>query len=127
MLNTSVPMPLASSLKRKDLLVEVSSAAINPVDYKLPETGMGAFMISKLATRGLVFCGRVKVKHISDDSIEEGQLVFGCVEVLNKHGSCGQFLIAERSECAVLPDGMDVDQTVAFGTAGMTAYQSLLP
>ena len=109
------------------MLVEVLSAALNPVDYKLPESIASTFMISKPATPGLDFCGRVKATHPSNDSIKEGQLVFGCLHAPRKYGTCGQFITIPSSECALLPEGVDIDQAAAVGTAGMTAYQALLP
>ena len=48
-LNTSIPIPTTSSLAKNDMLVEVLSAALNPVDYKLPESIASTFMISKPA------------------------------------------------------------------------------
>jgi len=126
-LNTSIPIPTTSSLAKNDMLVEVLSAALNPVDYKLPESIASTFMISKPATPGLDFCGRVKATHPSNDSIKEGQLVFGCLHAPRKYGTCGQFITIPSSECALLPEGVDIDQAAAVGTAGMTAYQALLP
>ncbi|PVH83505.1 zinc-binding oxidoreductase [Cadophora sp. DSE1049] len=126
-LNTSIPIPTASSLSKNDLLVEVLTAALNPVDYKLPESNASIFMISKPATPGLDFCGRVKAKHTSNDLIKEGQLIFGCLGSPRKYGTCGEYIVVPRSECALLPEGVDIDEAAAVGTAGMTAYQALLP
>lgn len=100
---------------------------MNPIDYKLPESSASIFVISKPATPGRDFCGRVNAKHPSNDSIKEGQLVFGCLGSLRKYGTCGRFIVVPRSECALLPEGVHIDQAAAVGTAGMTAYQSLLP
>ncbi|KAH9218161.1 hypothetical protein DL95DRAFT_385945 [Leptodontidium sp. 2 PMI_412] len=126
-INTSIPVPPVSSLSKNELLIEVIAAAINPVDYKLPESIVSMLMISMPATPGLDFCGRVKAKHPSNNSFKEGQLIFGCFEKPKKYGACGQYLVAQSSECAVLPEGVAVDQAATVGTAGLAAYQSLLP
>ncbi len=84
-------------------------------------------MISKPSTPGLDFCGRIKSTHTSNSTFKEGQLVFGCLPQPGKYGALGQFLIIPTSQCALLPEGVDPDHGAAVGTAGMTAYQSLLP
>ncbi|KAL6404269.1 zinc-binding oxidoreductase [Ilyonectria robusta] len=59
-----VPAPTRSSLHKGMFIVEVISASINPVDYKLPESGVvGRLMISRPATPGLDFCGHVIATH----------------------------------------------------------------
>ncbi|KAG4432166.1 hypothetical protein IFR05_012358 [Cadophora sp. M221] len=95
-INTSIPIPPLSSLSKNELLIEVIAAAINPVDYKLPESSIR-------------------------------QLVFGCFDTPKKYGACGQYLVAQSSECSVLPEGVSLDQAASIGTAGLTAYRSLLP
>ncbi|KAK7408392.1 hypothetical protein QQX98_009432 [Neonectria punicea] len=125
---TAVP-PDASSLDKDHVLIEVITAGINPVEYKLPEIFLfGKLMVQTPASPGLDFCGRVKAKHAANESFTEGQLVFGALTVATKFpkfGSLGQLIIAPCSQITPLPKGVDPDGAAAVGTAGMTALQAL--
>ncbi|SCV36172.1 related to zinc alcohol dehydrogenase [Fusarium fujikuroi] len=83
-------------------------------------------MISRPATVGLDFCGRVVAKHPSSSAFEEGQLVFGAYNSLTGAGTLSQYIVIPEKFCAVLPPGVDSDHGAAVGTAAMTAYQSLM-
>ncbi|KAH7123241.1 hypothetical protein B0J13DRAFT_566280 [Dactylonectria estremocensis] len=124
----NISKPVASSLAKGHLIVEVITAAINPVDYKLPESGfIGRMMIPRPATVGLDFCGRVVAKHASSNAFEEGDLVFGGYASVTGVGTLSQQIVIPEKFCAILPPGVDPDHGAAVGTAAITAYQSLLP
>ncbi|KAH7131085.1 zinc-binding oxidoreductase [Dactylonectria macrodidyma] len=123
-----IPKPTAASLAKGQLIVQVITAAINPVDYKLPEAGfIGRMMIPRPATVGLDFCGRVVAKHPSSNAFEEGQLVFGAYTSFTGAGTLSQQIVVPEKFCALLPPGVDPDHGAAVGTAATTAYQSLMP
>ncbi|KAL6407188.1 uncharacterized protein AUP68_10015 [Ilyonectria robusta] len=123
-----IPKPTQSSLSTGQILVQIISASLNPVDYKLPESGMlGRMMISRPATPGLDFCGRVIAKHPSSSAFEEGQLVFGGFASSKGPGTLSQYTVIPEAFCAALPAGIDPDDASAVGTAATTAYQSLMP
>ena len=127
-LNTSVPVPNKSSLSKDQIIIEVITASINPVDYKLPESGLlGKLSIKTPASPGLDFCGRIVAKHASNIALKEGQLVFGALGKPSKFGTLGQFAIISSAEYALLPAGVGKDEAAGAGTAALTAYQSLLP
>jgi NADPH:quinone reductase-like Zn-dependent oxidoreductase len=122
----SVPVPDRSSLAKDQLLIKVISAALNPVDYKLPESGYaGSIMITKPATPGIDYCGRVIGKHPSNNAFEEGQVVFGSFSRTPKLGTLAEYTVISSAECARLPVGIDHDHAAAVGTAATTALQSL--
>lgn len=60
------------------------------------------------------------------EPLKRGQLVFGKLDWTYQFGTLGQFIKCPRSGVAPLPDGVDVDQAAAIGTAALTAYQSLV-
>ncbi|KAJ1549091.1 zinc ion binding [Cladochytrium tenue] len=121
------PEPSKTSLGANQIIVEVITAGLNPVDYKLPEAGwIGRAMIKRPATPGLDYCGRITAKHPSNQSLEVGQVVFGGLQIAGQFGTTGQFVLASASECAPLPEGVDPDQAAAVGTAATTAYQSVV-
>lgn len=50
--------------------------------------------------------------------------MFGALGIQSRFGTLSQFLIVSEEGCALLPEGVDIDQAAAVGTAGLTAYQS---
>ncbi|RSL88228.1 hypothetical protein CEP52_015281 [Fusarium oligoseptatum] len=127
-LKDQVPVPLQTSLDKDEMLIKVITASINPVDYKLPESGIiGRIMIPNPATPGLDFCGRVVAKHSSITGFEEGQLVFGGFPSHKQLGTLAQYTVVSIACCALLPEGIDPEDGAAVGTAATTAYQSLMP
>ena len=128
-LNEVAPSPDKSTLTRDQVIIEVASAALNPVDYKLPESDwLGKTLgISKDAQPGLDFSGWIAATHPSDKEYREGQRVFGALSAHSKFGALGQFIVASKSEIASLPDSVTLGDAAAIGTAAGTAYKSLLP
>lgn len=125
-LNENAAQP-SQALAESDVLVEVISMGLNPVDYKLAEMGWVAkAMIRTPATPGLDFSGRVVSTGSAMDSFKTGDVVFGRLDP-TQHGTLGQFIIAKYDGCALLPDGVETDQGAAVGTAGLTAYQTIVP
>ncbi|CAJ0544037.1 Ff.00g040510.m01.CDS01 [Fusarium sp. VM40] len=128
-LNENATPPDALSLPQDHALVQVITAGINPVEYKLPEAPLyGKFMVQPPASPGLDFCGRIKATNTTNDSLKEGQLVFGALSIASKFpkfGTLGELIVTPISQLAILPAGVAPDDAAAVGTAGMTAYQSL--
>ena len=125
---SDAPSPSAV-LKSNQVSIEVISAALNPVDHKLTEFPVfGKFIVSPPAAPGLDFCGRVVSAGSESSSVlKPGQLVFGVLDGPTKFGTLGQFITAPHAGTTPLPDGVDIDQAAAMGTAGLTAYQSIVP
>lgn len=120
-----------ATLAPDHVIIEVISAALNPSDYKLPETPLlGRFVVPQPATPGMDLCGRVVGKHPSVTQFVEGQLVFGGVvsSLLAKgRGMLQKYTVLSAKGLAALPEGVEPDDAAAVGTAGTTAYLSLLP
>lgn len=125
---TSIPA-LASPPPSSKILVKVLSAALNPVDYKLPEAGILAHLITSIpATPGLDFSGQiVSVPDPNNTGFTQGQRVFGAFSTPNQHGTLGEYIVVPASECAPLPEGVNVHDAAAAGVAASTAHKSLLP
>lgn len=126
-LNDNVARPRKEDLRHDQLLVQVISAAINPVDYKLPESGWiaGLMIRGRPATPGLDFCGRIVGTHGSIITLREGDLVFGAFASSNQFGTLAEFIVMSTQECARLADGVEIDQAAAVGCAATTAFQSV--
>lgn len=72
---TDVPMPTKESLQKGQLIVKVLSAAINPVDYIMPESNLASLVVSPPATPGPDFCGKIVHVHPSETVLKPGELV----------------------------------------------------
>lgn len=128
----NIPTPPIDTLPTDMVIVEVLSAAINPVDYKLPEAPIiGNLTLHRPATPGLDLCGRVVAKHPSNTDFSEGQLVFGgylsSVTPRAGMGTLRSYAVLSSQWLAALPEGVEPAHAAAIGTAGTSAYQSLRP
>jgi NADPH:quinone reductase-like Zn-dependent oxidoreductase len=89
-LNNEAARP-PSALPKEKVLVEVISAALNPADYKIPELGLiSRAIISRPASPGIDFSGRVVAIGSGIDSAKEGELVFGRLNFPTQFGTLGQ-------------------------------------
>ncbi|KAL8814868.1 MAG: hypothetical protein Q9191_008508 [Dirinaria sp. TL-2023a] len=101
--------------------------SLNPVDYKLPEVPfIGRISVYRPSSPGIDYCGRVAIVGPSS-SLKPGQLVFGRLEMPTKFGTLGQYIFAPEEGAAPLPPGVDHNHAAGIGTAGLTAYQTLVP
>ncbi|KAK8024379.1 Zinc-type alcohol dehydrogenase-like protein [Apiospora rasikravindrae] len=126
------PQGIPAGSQKDEVLVRVTAAAINPIDYKLPE-GLGGLgtraMFGHPAVPGLDYAGVVVAASAANSSgagLKEGTPVFGRLEPC-RFGTLGEFVVATRAGCAPLPDNVDPLDAACVGTAGLTAYQSLQP
>lgn len=133
-LNNNAPLPpKANSLGPDQVLVQVLSSALNPVDYKFPQIPLlGGFIVKRPAFPGLDYAGRVVAsgpnsKKISSEDLKPGQLVFGKFDGPTQFGTLAEYTVVPRSGCVPLPEGVSPDDAAAAGSAALTAYQTLVP
>ena len=130
--NASLP-PNANSLAADQVLVQVLSASLNPVDYKFAQFPvLGNLIIKKPASPALDFAGRVVAsgpnsKKISAEDLRPDQLVFGRLDGPTQFGTLAGYTVVPRSGCVPLPQGVSVDDAACIGTAALTAYQCIVP
>ncbi|KAJ4289294.1 hypothetical protein N0V88_007045 [Collariella sp. IMI 366227] len=125
-LNDAASVPAISSrLGDAELLVQVLAASLNPADYKVPELGLVArAKIHTPATPGMDFCGRVVQTTRTVDDFAIGDLIFGRIDA-TQHGTLAKYIVAPTKTCAVVPEGVSVDEAAAVGVAGLTAYHAI--
>jgi len=105
-INADAPVPTP---KPKQNLVKVIAMALNPADYKNAESGLiGRLLISKPATSGLDFAGRIITPGI-DSPFKAGQLVFGVPNkwIFNSLGSLCEYTLADSDAIVAIPDGVN--------------------
>ena len=128
-LSSSAPLPphKAKSLGKDKVLVQVLAASLNPVDYKIPELPIvGRFAIKTPATPGQDFAGRVTLAG-PDSGLQNGQLVFGRLDGPGQFGTLAEYTVAPRAGVAKLSERVDPKDAACVGTAGLTAYQCIVP
>jgi NADPH:quinone reductase-like Zn-dependent oxidoreductase len=127
-LNHAVPLPTAHrALQPGECLIKVHAAALNPVDYKLAELPVvGRMAISKPATPGLDFAGRV-VQVGADCDVVIGQKVFGKLEPKQQIGTLGEYIVGSKAGTIPLPEGISMEHAATLGVCGLVAYQCLAP
>lgn len=121
--SATVPKP-----KSEQHLVKIIATALNPVDYKPAEVALvSRLAISKPATPGIDFVGTV-VTPAPGSHLKAGQLLFGMAGSSPiAGGSLAEFNICKVKNAIALPDGVDPIDAASVGTAGVTAYQSIVP
>lgn len=132
-LSESFPYPRSSAkgghpLGADEVVVRVTAAALNPVDYKLPELGVAArAVIPTPASPGLDYAGVVVAAgSAAARDLAPGTAVFGRVNP-GRFGTLARFIVARRDGCAPLPAGLTPEHAACLGTAALTAYQTLQP
>lgn len=128
-LKWDVPEPFVDQLSKDKILVEGLYASLNPADYKLPEILSPINKILKRvpAVPCMDFCGRVKSVHKSNETMKDGDLVFGSLGMPSKNGTLSQYFIAPVATCVKVPAGLKPEDAASIPVAGVTAYQSLAP
>ncbi|KAI3319757.1 NAD(P)-binding protein [Xylariaceae sp. AK1471] len=123
------PTPLPAD----KLLVRVTHMSPNPADYKVPELGkLAAFLVTRsfTASPGMDYAGVIEEvgSSLVNSSYKPGVAVYGRVEK-TAFGTLGTYIHAAPSGCVPLPTSPSISPSDAstLGTAGLTAYQALVP
>ncbi|KAJ2982885.1 hypothetical protein NQ176_g1093 [Zarea fungicola] len=86
---------------------------------------MGKLMSTLPVIPGVDFAGRVIATHADETVFRENQFVFGALSKPSRFGTLGKHIIIPTSQCAVVPEGVELSQAAAAGTAALTSYQAL--
>ncbi|EXJ89501.1 hypothetical protein A1O3_02568 [Capronia epimyces CBS 606.96] len=127
-LNTAAALPPhdAKTLGQDRVLVQILATSLNPVDYKFAELPVvGRLMIKKPASPGLDFAGRVAAP--GGGELATSTLVFGRLDAPGQFGTLAEYTVARKQALAVLPEGVSAQDAACVGTAGLTAYQCIIP
>ncbi|KAJ9608588.1 hypothetical protein H2204_015666 [Knufia peltigerae] len=130
-LNSSAPLPPHNdkALGRNKVLVQVLAASLNPVDYKLVELPVvGRIAVKRPFCPGLDFAGRViKPAAGAASDFPVGHLVFGRLPISTSFGTLEDYTVAQTGQLAKLPEGVSIQDAASVGTAGLTAYECIIP
>ena len=119
-LKDDYPQPQHDILEPNEILLHVRSAAINPVDYKLPRLLAGKVV-------GIDVSGIVSKVGRDVTTFQAGDHVFGrAINGKGKFsGSLAEYTIASSEEIAKKPDFLEFHEAAALPTAYLTGINSL--
>ena len=118
--NIEEPTPMAD-----EILIEVKSASINPVDWKI-RSGELKMMTGKKFPKGIGcdFAGIVKKNGEGNSKFKVGDNVFGWLPY-KEAGSFSEFIIAKESLTEKKPDNISFEEASCLAMIGGTALIAL--
>lgn len=105
-----------------EVLVRVSYASVNPVDWKLQERGSLKFP----AVPGGDFSGEVVALGAGVTQWKCGDRIFGAVDQVAQQGSYAEFLPVTASEAVRVPTTLPLDEAAALPTVAVAAWRFLV-
>ena len=112
----------------EDVLVRVTAAGLNPIDWKTRRgLGFAARQIEQHLpwTPGYDMAGEVVAAGPKVSTLVPGDRVMGMVGFPLGGGACAQYLVVPSAELAIVPDELDILSAAALPLAGLTAWQAL--
>ncbi|KAI1804255.1 reticulon-4-interacting protein 1, mitochondrial precursor [Daldinia bambusicola] len=121
------PVPFLSPLPKDSIVVKVHCSSLNPADYKFPELGLPMrALIPTPASPGMDYSGVVTQTGSAVSAFHVGDKVFGRVAP-NRYGTLGEYVCTKIDGCALVPEGVSLEDASCIGTAAQTAYQCIAP
>ena len=119
-----LPVP---SPRAKEVLVKVKATAVNPMDWKVRESGCisSEKKLSYPAVLGLDIAGEVAVLGDGVEDFKIGDRVFGYIN-MDKMGGYGEYATVNESELALMPQNIDFIKAASLPVAGITAAEGIL-
>jgi NADPH:quinone reductase-like Zn-dependent oxidoreductase len=109
-----------------DILIQVKSAAINPVDWKIREGYLKEFIPYKLPTTlGWDVAGIVSEVGTAVTDFKVGDEVFSRPDI-SRNGSYADYIAVKADEAVLKSAKLDFAQAAALPLAGITAWQCLV-
>jgi NADPH2:quinone reductase len=121
-----VALPRGGEPAAGELLVRVKAAAVNPIDYKLRQTGAAGMGPGKIL--GVDVAGVVEKVGPGVSGWKAGDKVFYAPEMGQEGGPGGyaEFNMPRAAIVGRVPDGLDFVQAAAMPLAGLTAWESVM-
>src|SRR3989344_1469278 len=109
-----------------EILVEVSSAGVNPVDWKIREGYLkGMIPLAFPATLGSDFSGVVAEVGEGDTSVKQGDEAYGMDNVMTG-GSFAEFIVVDATALSLKPTRATHAEAASLPLVGLSAWQALV-
>ena len=113
-------------LKQNEILIEVHSAGVNPIDTKIREgSSFVAKSLNLPAGMGYDVCGEVDICGGDTRIFKPGDIVLGTVGRHDNPCSYSEFCVGKESDFVILPKGLDSKTAGGIPIAALTAWQGL--
>ena len=125
--NLPTPQPRAGEIR-----VRVHAASVNPVDWKMRQSGplrLAARVIGPPppVVPGVDFSGTVDAVGLDVAGVAVGDAVVGGVNFSRgQRGSYAEYVVVRPDQVCVLPPGFDMDVAAGLGVAGATAWMAVV-
>ena len=128
---SDLPIPVPAP---NQVLVKMKAAGINPLDCRIRQGQLRAFISSKFPmTLGNDGAGIIVDKGHEVSGFEVGDHVFGLFDSNRKPsrrgfarpGTCAEYAVTREDTLAAIPKGMDFIEAAGTPLAALTAYQTL--
>ncbi|KAJ1919130.1 hypothetical protein H4219_002179 [Mycoemilia scoparia] len=118
---------VASALGAKQIRIEVHSASVNPIDWKLAKGGLKAFFSSTFPSRlGYDVSGVVVAVGPEATKFKVGDEVFGSLDAKAFPGAIAEYAETDESGIWHKPASLSFEQAASLGVAAKTAFEALL-
>ena len=107
-----------------EVLVRVTAAGVNPVDWKVRERG--GFLGEPPFTVGWDIAGVVEAPGLGVTRFAAGDRVFGMPRFPREAAAYAEYVTSPSRQLARTPEGLDDVEAAALPLAGLTAWQALV-
>ncbi|MBS1271580.1 MAG: Zinc-type alcohol dehydrogenase-like protein [Candidatus Marinimicrobia bacterium] len=108
-----------------DVLVKVHATSVNPVDYKIRQSGSWAG-VNPPAIIGYDVSGVIEAIGDGVEDFQVGDEVFYTPEIFEGQGSYAEYHIADESIVARKPENLSHEEAASIPLAGVTAYDGII-
>jgi NADPH:quinone reductase-like Zn-dependent oxidoreductase len=128
-LAADVARPSPADLQPGQVLANVVYAALNPVDYKIPELGVATrAMVGFPTTPGMDMAGTIEALGPDVDSkVKQGVAIMARLDPMKSQGTLAEYVVLEEGTWATAATGVDMKEAAGSVTVALTAYQCIKP
>lgn len=119
---SDMPKPVPAS---NEVLVRVRAASINPVDYKIRQSGTWA-QLPMPAILGYDAAGVVEAVGANVTHLAAGDEVFYCARIFGRQGTYAEYHVEDASLVVKKPKNLSFEQAASLPLAAMTAYDAII-
>jgi NADPH:quinone reductase-like Zn-dependent oxidoreductase len=119
--DVSIPNP-----KSDEVLIQVKSIGLNPVDYKTRQGGGIARRIELPAILGWDVSGIITQVGNTVSKFKVGDCVFGMINFPGLGNAYAEYVVASENHLALKPNNISFQEAAALTLAPLTAYQALI-
>jgi NADPH:quinone reductase-like Zn-dependent oxidoreductase len=111
--------------KNDEVLVKVHAAAVNPVDWKIRESGGERFGLKLPIILGGDIAGTVEEIGVEVKNFKQGDAVYGMTVTGGFSGGYAEYALAKADAIALKPNSISFEEAAAIPIGALTAWQSI--